>query len=107
MKRSTDMANFWQKYWSGVLTSLTVAAVIAMCSGLYMGFQIWNEVKEIDPMIERLDYMQQRQQQHEAALIRIASHTEYDIREMLEILNNAPYRGATEGDIKLEDIERN
>lgn len=89
-----NMSQFWRKYWSGVLTSLTVAAVIAMCSGLYMGFQIWNEVKEIDPIMHKMEQLQNRQQQHEAALVRIAAHTDYDIREMLEILNNAPYRGS-------------
>ena len=87
------MSSFFNKYIHGVLVGATLLFISAGASGLYVSFKIYQSIERIEPLIEDVRYIQQRQQQHEAALVQIANHTEYDVKELLEIINNSPYRG--------------
>lgn len=87
------MGEFLNNYLSGVLIGATLLFLSAGASGLYVSFRMYQSIQRIEPLIEDVRYIQQRQQQHEAALLQLAKHTDYDVKELLEIINNAPYRG--------------
>jgi len=84
---------FWKKYWHTILTWLTMSAIGLIAMSTWAMVNVYYQVKEIEPMIETVRYIQIRQQQHEAVLIQFAKASDdYTIKEILEIINNAPYR---------------
>jgi len=92
------MAQLWDGYWRQVLSGLTVVAVTALCTGLFIGFKIYFQVQEIKQDIRRMEFIQQRQQLHEVALIELSDHAGFETKKMLEILNGSPYRETEDDD---------